>query len=180
MSTMNPLAELVLAYETPDGRKLARFGQQNYRIPLVPPNTPILFQVLPLGGAYCNIYFANRWSPAIVPNTIYFETSHRGVLWHSTVLGSMAIAEPHNIWVEVTEKDYFSTQFTNISPVNQYYASYDLFLVVQSEYDLQEIRKLVNEYSNSKTVELLQETNDLLTNGFSSLGGSNLAPRPSL
>ncbi len=147
MATLSPIAEYLLAYTTPTGQKLARFGAQGYSIRLLPPNQPVSFIVGPLWG-YANIFFWHQFSENIVPNTVFYEVTHRGVVIQAYFISSLQSPSTSG-WVEVTARDPLLTRLTNFSTVNQLVEGVDSFLVISSPTELAEVQKLVQKYGGA-------------------------------
>ena len=160
---LSPLAEYLLAWTDEAGNPICRWANPQYTIPILPPGTTVEFDILPVGNNYCSIIVWNRWSPSINPGTIFFDTRHKGVIFQSGVLGTMALAESHNLWVEVTRKDYVHTTVQNVSPVNQYFQAMDVHLVIQVEDHLEKVHELINSYGGAGVLAELRKTNELLT-----------------
>ncbi len=149
MAAISSLAEYILGYTTPTGQKLARFGSQTYTINLLPPNEPINFILSPLYG-YANMYFWHRFSACILPNTIFYEITHRGIIVNSFFLSSVSISADLPTLIEVTQRDPLIVRITNLSGVNQFFEGMDCFLVISSPTELTEVQKLVRTYGGEK------------------------------
>lgn len=141
---MGPLIEYLLAYQKPGGGHICRFGTVVITIPFFPAGLEATFFVTPYFNGYASIEFWHRMSPAIVPGAFTWESSHRGMQLVVGTLGAMGIAEGHNVWVEITNSQPVTTVLTNISAIGQFFEVTDLFLIVDSEQDLQELHEVAS------------------------------------
>jgi len=148
MATISPLAEYLLAYTTPTGQKLAKFGAALYSTNLLPPNQPVNIAFSPLWG-YANIYFFHRFSPSIVPNTIFWTLIHRGIIMNSTFINSTLTASDLPCLIEVTERDPIFMRVINLSTVNQFFEGLNGFLVISSPTELAELQKVIRRYGGT-------------------------------
>ena len=163
MSTVGDVIEYLLAYERPGGGKIARFGGILITVPIFPAGMTITFSLFPYFNAYANIEFWQRFSPAIVPGALYFDSRHQGIQVQLGVFGTTLNSESHNTWIEVTESAPITTTITNISGVNQFFESVDSFLIVDSEADFKLIKKIIGEWGFMGNLkEEATETNRLL------------------
>lgn len=142
------LTEYILAYERPRGGKVARYGTVRFTFPALLPGQIVRFSLLPIYGTYCTIIFWNRMSPSIVPDTIFFDWQHSGVVYAAGLISSLVFAEGANLWVEVRRDDPVHINGYNASTVAQYYQQVISCLLVQTEDDLKIVHRLVNEYGH--------------------------------
>ncbi len=143
---LTQLSEYLLAYQRSQGSPLVRLGTQYFTIPIVPPRTKISVRVTPYAGAYASIIFWLKQSPAVIPNIFSLELQHKGVAYQSGLIGSINTSTSYNTWIEITDRDYALSSVTNLSNCNQYYDTSILFLVVQTEEDLDYIHELIRNF----------------------------------
>lgn len=151
--TLTGLAQYLLAYQLPGGGKPARYGTVGYTVPVLPPGISVSFSIYPQFNNYCSILIWHQWSPAIVPNTLFFNSHHQGLALQSGLLTALALSDSYNIWLEVTENNPITTTIQNVSGLNQYFEARDLYLVVQEERDMCIVYELIRAYGNAKGLD---------------------------
>lgn len=163
MAEYGGLIEYLLSYRNPGGGKLVRFGANVTQIPQFPPNFSITMEVLPRFSAYANIQYLGGFSPQMVPNAFWFETRHEGIIIQVGFITRLGHGL-HNMWIEFTQAEPIMTAITNTTPLLQYFEAANEYLVIDSEEDFMEVKRLMHEWGSSKGVETeLARTNQLLS-----------------
>lgn len=180
MATMTDLIEYLLALRTPEGGAVVRYGVMLTTVPLFPPGMSITFTLTPYFDAFANIEYWHRFSPSIVPGTILWESSHSGMEIHSGLIRSIAYAEGHNAWLEITDANPIITTITNVSGVNQFFETFDFFLLVDNEENFKVVKDVVSNWGAFATREQFDETNRLLRALVKATPGAEqvLQPKP--
>lgn len=179
--TYQGLIEYLLAIKRPKGGKLCRFGLLLTTIPVFPPNLQVVFTLRPQFGAYANLWYWHRANPGTVPGAIQWFSSQAGMELSTGTIFQTPLAEPKSLWLEVTQASPIVTRAVNVSGLNQFFETADLFLIVDTEEDLKEIYQIVGAWNNSYRVErMLGETNRLLRKlaGESPIVESEVLPWP--
>lgn len=182
MATMTNVIEYLLALEKPGGGKLVRYGVMLVTVPVFPPGMSLTFTITPYFNSYASIEYWHRFSPAIVPGTLLWDSRHSGMEICAGVCGAVATADGHNLWVEITESDPIITDVTNISGVNQFFETLDFFLLVDTEDDLKIVKEVIRKWGSiGKIEDQLDETNRLLRALIEATPGAVMpSPRPSI
>lgn len=175
MATITPMIEYLLALRTPyGGGQLVRFGGLQITIPIFPAGIEISWAIAPYYGSYCSIEYWHRFSPSIVPGSLYYNVSHSGIQLQVGTIGTTFSSESHNTWIEIFESDPISASISNISGLNQFFESNEAFLLIDNEANLEYTREVVRSWGAFESIgPKLDETNELLREMF----GSDSGPR---
>lgn len=174
MSTMTPMVEYLLALRLPTGGQLCRFGGLQTTVPIFPANTAITWSIAPYFGSYASIEFWHRFSPAMVPGAFNVVSRHVGLELVTGVIGASWTLESHNFWVEITEANNITTTITNISGLNQFFETFETFLLIDSEANMDYVREVVRNWGAFESVRpTIEETNNILRQMLGS-GGPQL------
>ena len=157
------LIEYLLAVRRKGGGNICRFGGIQTTVPIFPPNFGITYQTFPEFTSYATILFYSRFSPDIVPESFALTVSHTGMEVLAGTLNTLQIAEGFNFMIELRRDQPVTSNFTNISGLNQFLDEMDFYLLMDSEEDLKEVRDIINRWGvSSRQEELMAENNKLL------------------
>lgn len=157
---MTQMVQYLLAYRRPTGGRIVRYGATQTTIPIFPAGMTLVFDVYPALNAHTNLYFWNRPSPAMIPGAFMGTTSQEGIEVTSGVARDLVLAEGHQIWLEVTQASPIRNIIINTTNLNQFFENLDTFLIVDTEEDMKEVRRLINEWH---AAEAMAGMNRLLT-----------------
>lgn len=134
--SISGLLRHLLAIEQPGGRHLARMGNVITTIPVVPPGTTLVWDVVPHQGVYAGIAFWNQLSPAILPGVFDYNASHAGIILQGGIAGDLVLGDGQDIWLVVTTSSPIHVVITNTSVLNQFFEANQYFLIVNTPDDL--------------------------------------------
>jgi len=152
---MSQLVQYLLAYRKSGGGRIARMGIAQTTVPIFPAGLTVIFDLFPAGRAYANLYFWHRASPAVVPGVFNWTTAQEGMEVLVGIVRDMILAEGHEIWLEVTQAQPIRTIITNTSNLNQFMETVDMFLIIDTEEDMKEVRRVINSWGHTLSLEAL-------------------------
>ncbi len=154
MSTMTPLVNYLLATRAVGDPKsqLCRFAGIQTTIPVWPPGMNFVWQITPDFNSYAAIYYYSRFSPDIVAGVFDLDIYNRGVSIQAGQVGELQKAEGINYWIEVTVSHPLISDFTNLSPLNQFWDSFDNYILISSEAEYLRVLNIIQEYGMGQGV----------------------------
>ena len=152
---MSQLVQYLLAYRKSGGGRIARMGIAQTTVPIFPAGLTVIFDLFPAGHAYANLYFYSKPSPSVVPGVFNWSTSQEGMDVQVGIVRDMLLSEGREIWLEVTQAQPIRTIITNTSNLNQFMETVDMFLIVDTEEDMNEVRRIVNSWGHTLSLEAL-------------------------
>jgi len=146
---LSPLVEYLLAYHDEGGHPICKLTTLIITVPTFPPGANVVWNTAPVPNIYGQVNFYMRISPSITPDAFILDINAAGFQLIGGIMGTLAISEGWNIWVEALVGDTITNTVTNITPLNQYLQVVNFFLIIPTQENYKKMLDIIRRWIRS-------------------------------